>query len=663
MGFLFPPSADKFLRGQRGERMKRFLIIAFFLSLSLSAIAEEVDVEEKEEELKGIELPMIIITPTKYETPIYGIPSSFTVIYEDEILSKGKPQVKDILKEIPGVHIVQGGSFGSVTSIFTRGTESNHTLVMIDGVKVFDPMLPGGMFNFAHMTLDNVERVEVLRGPHSTLYGSDAIGGVVNVITKKGMGKPKFWTSFEGGSFSTFKESAGSYGEINNLHYSLSLSRFDTEGISQADEGDGNDERDAYANTSFSSRFDCDLSELITVGSTFRYTNADIEVDDARGAGGDDPNRRNKIRENIISAYMDLDLNDWWTVDLRCLWMDIARYGKDYKDFAAGIGEYLNSKYEGRNISYELHNIFKLGDFGTLSAGIDYDKQRGDSFYDSYYYSDWLGAYTTYTSDLAPVKNHNVGYYLQNKFDMGDNFHSIAGFRIDDHSEFGLHDTYKISAKYIFDWGTSVRGTWATGFRAPSLSDLYDPQWGNPNLEPEESETYEVGLGQNLMDDHIQLESTYFYTDLDNLIESRPPTYTPLNINNARIYGIENLVMLDLMDKVKLNYTYTYLNTRDETTRQRLLRRPMHKHVFSFTLTPIEKLNCNLTYLYVGDRKDVGYVTVKHYHVVDVSGRYVVNDNFELFGRVENLLNKGYQEIDGYGTPGISFYGGGKVTF
>ena len=227
--------------------MKRFLLAAIFLLVSFSAIAEEEDTEAAS---SGIGLPMIIVTPTKYETSLDSIPSSFTVIYEDEILAKGNPQVKDILRQVPGIHVVQAGSFGSSTSIFTRGTESNHTLVMIDGIKVYDPISPGGTFNFAHTTLDNVERIEILRGPHSTLYGSDAIGGVINIITKRGTGDPKVWASFEGGSFATFREAVGSYGEVSGLHYSLALSRFDTDGISKADEGDDNDEKDGYENTS-----------------------------------------------------------------------------------------------------------------------------------------------------------------------------------------------------------------------------------------------------------------------------------------------------------------------------------------------------------------------------------------------------------------------------
>ncbi len=647
--------------------MKRFLITAILLSFSLRVFAEGEGPEE-DQAVRGVELPMIVVTPTKYETSLYGIPSSFSVIYEDEILSKGKPQVKDILQDIPGVNVVQTGSFGSATSVFTRGTESSHTLVMIDGVRVFDPMSTNAAFNFADVTLDNVERVEVLRGPHSTLYGSDAIGGVINIITKKGAGRPKAWSSFEAGSYATFKEAAGSDGEISGFHYSIACSRLDTEGISKADEKYDNDEKDGYRNTSISTRIDYEPHERISAGSTFRYTGSKTEIDDSGGYNGDDTNRKNVHEQTAVSGYLDLGLTDWWTVDLRWLWMENKRSDKDYSD-DVDTDEYLNSKYEGWNTSYEFHNVIRLKDLGTLSGGIDYDEQSGDSFLDSY--SNGF----TFMNDPSKVDDHNVGYYIQNKMDIGDRLHTIIGARLDDHSEFGTHDTYKVFGKYIFDSDTSIRGGWATGFKAPSLYQLYDPANGNTGLRPEESETYEIGAGQSLFEDRLQMESTYFYTELDDLIDwvlTNPAWFTGRyqNVNRAKIWGIENMLVIKPLDQMEVNYTYTYLKTRNEQTRQSLDRRPRHKHVLSFDIRPARNTDINVTYLYVSDRKDRRWIggnqtqiTLKHYHKIDLSGRYIVNENFEIFGRVENLLDEHYQEVDGYGVPGISFYSGGKVTF
>lgn len=647
--------------------MKRYLIAVVILFLSLDVIAQEAENRE-EDKLEGVELPMIVITPTRYETPLEDIPSSLTVISEEEIISKGKPQVKDILADVPGLNIVQTGGLGSSTSIFMRGTESSHTLVMVDGIKVYDPMSTNASFNFANLTLDNVDRVEVLRGSYSTLYGSDAIGGVINVITKKGAGKPKAWVSSEMGSFLTFKESIGSDGEINKIRYSAAFSRLDTEGISKADRKYDNDEKDGYRNTSFSTRIDYEPHENITIGSTFRYTGAEIEIDDAGGYNGDDPNRKNIEKQTAVSSYMDLDLTDWWSVNLKWLWMENKRNDKDYRD-DIDTDEYLYSEYKGWNTSYEFQNIMKLGSYGTVSGGIDYDRQAGDSFLHSY--SNGF----TFISDPSRVKNHNIGYYLQGKTDIDEKFHAIAGFRLDDHSEFGTHDTYAISGKYIFDTETNVKGAWSTGFKAPSLYQLYDPANGNAGLRPEESQTYEAGIGQDLFEDRIKLESTFFYTKLDDLIDwvlTNPFWFTGQyeNANEAKIWGAENMVALKPIDNLGINYTYTYMKTQNEKTHQSLDRRPRNKHVLSVIYAPVDKVDLNLTCLYVGDRKDRRWIggnqtqiILKSYYKIDLSGRYTVNKYLELFARIENLLDKHYQEVDGYGVPGIAFYGGGKVTF
>lgn len=644
--------------------------------ICFNAIAEEVKEEKnkKEEDLSdGVVLPVIVISPTKYETDISGIPSSISVIGAGEIELSDKPLVKDVLKYVPGVDIVETSAFGGSTSIYIRGTESRHTVVMIDGIRVFDPMSIDGSFNLSNLTLDNVERVEILKGPQSTVYGSGAIGGVVDIITKKGEGKPRAWVSFEGGSFATLKEAIGSEGEMNGLSYSATVSRIDTKGISKADEKFDNHERDPYHNTSISGRVDYDIFKNLTIGSTFRRYDAEIAIDDDGGYGGDDPNHRNREINTIVSAYANAGIFEWWDLELKWLWMKNERYDKDKGD-DFDPGEYLNSNYKGKDEAYQILNILKLTDFDTLSAGIDYDRQEGDSFSDSVdpVWGPWL-------TDSPRVKNHNVGYYMQNKVDVDERFHSIAGFRIDDHSEFGVYPTYNVSGKYTFDWGTSIKGSWSTGFKAPSLFQSYDPTYGNTGLKSEESRSFEVGLGQDLFENKVKLESTFFHTNLKNLIDFGTNAATGqnqyVNIGKARIYGLENAVIFEPVKQIALSYSYSYLNTRNEANDQMLNRRPRNKHAVSLDLKPLDNLSFNMTYLYVGGRKDVRFaevapgmwsqeqINLKHYNKVDVSGRYVINKYVEVFGRVDNLLNQFYEEVDGYGMPGIAFYGGCKATF
>ncbi|MDD5679994.1 MAG: TonB-dependent receptor [Candidatus Omnitrophica bacterium] len=640
--------------------MKKLLVLLFGATACFNAIAEE---------STEVELPPIVVSPTRYESTLSSIPSSITVISEEQIELEAKPMVKDVLKYVPGVDIAETSTFGGTASIYTRGTNSNHTLVMIDGVKIYNPMSVNGAFDPANLTLDNIERIEILRGTHSTLYGSDAIGGVIDIITKKGSGKPKIWASFEGGSYVTLKEAVGSDGEMNGLYYSATVSRIDTRGISKADGKFNNGERDAYHNTSVSSRVDYDVFDNLTIGSTFRYTDTETKLDDSGGYGGDDPNRRNREINTIASAYADCAVFEWWKLGFKSSWLEYRLYDKDKGD-DFDPGEYLNSKFVGKNTFYGGTSILDLFKGDVLLAGIDYNEQEGDSFSDSF-----DAAWGQWLTDSPRVKNHNVGYFIQNKFDAEDKFHSIAGFRIDDDSEFGTYDTYEISGKYTFDWKTSVKGKWATGFKAPSLYQLYDPTNGNPNLKPEQSESFEAGLGQEFFDGCLKVESTYFHTKLDNLIDWTlvdPIWFTGQyrNVQKARIDGIENLLIIEPIKEIKINYAYTYLNARNEGTKQSLNRRPRNKHSVSIDIFPLDNLSFNVSYLFVADRKDIRWVggteeqiVLKHYNKVDLSGRYVINKYAEIFGRVENLLNQNYEEADGYGMPGIAFYGGCKTTF
>lgn len=268
----------------------------------------------------------------------------------------------------------------------------------------------------------------------------------------------------------------------------------------------------------------------------------------------------------------------------------------------------------------------------------------------------------------------NQAWYLQSKFDW-NNFDLTAGLRVDDHSKFKIHTTYKISSSYLFEpTDTKLKGAWGTGFKAPSLYQLYclPIPWlggeGNPNLKPEESKSWELGLEQGFLDKMILLETTYFATELKNMIDAvtDPITWWTdqyANISRADIYGVETQIILKLIDNLSIINRWTYLITKNKDTGQQLLRRPKNKFTMNLDYRPIEKLVTTLMVTYIGKRKDLDPIELKSYTKIDASINYEISKNLRIFSRLENLTDQFYQEVSGYTTPGFSAYGGMKWRF
>lgn len=299
---------------------KTFLILRTIVGILILTAPVRL-VQAEEDQIPAIDLEEIVVTPTKTEEAMGTVSNSITVLDGKELSYQGKITVKEALRQVPGIDVVQSGTFGGPTSIFIRGTNSSQTLIMLDGIKMYDAMEPNGACDLAHFTMDNVERIEIVRGPQSALWGSDAIGGVINIITKKGRGKPSIAISFEGGSFNSYRETLNVQGEHQGLHFSLGVSRFDTNGISRAEERDGNSEKDPYCNTSVSNKLDYDVSDNLIFGNTFHYINSEFEYDDWFGPGGDDPNRKGWYEQIIVSPYMEHKVSDWWDYRIQSSWM------------------------------------------------------------------------------------------------------------------------------------------------------------------------------------------------------------------------------------------------------------------------------------------------------------------------------------------------------
>ncbi len=609
----------------------------------------------------------IVVTATRVETPAEQVGSSMTVISRLEIEESGQEFVGDLLRHVPGLDVVRGGGPGQTTSVFIRGAKSEQTLVLIDGIEANDPISPGRGFDFAHLSTDNVERIEVIRGPQSTLYGSDAMGGVINIITRKGTGRPHGSVGAEVGSFDTYRESVELSGSTDMLGYALSLSRYDTNGISAADEDAGNDEDDGYENTTFSGRFTFSPADEFDLDLVLRYTDAESELDNFGGAFGDDPNYLLDTEELFARLQGRLRLLDGrWEQKLGVAFTDYDRRADNDVD-PAHPSDLVRSKYLGEILKFDWQHDFHLSESNTLTLGFETEEEKGRS---RYYSESMFGPYLSVQEEREARTN---SAYVQDQWEVIDNLFATLGARVDDHDRFGSETTYRAALAYQIEaTGTRLKASYGTGFKAPTLFQLFS-DYGNPNLEPEESTGWDLGVEQSLMGDRLTLGATYFKNDFDDLIDYVPTGFTGtyMNVDRAESDGVEVSVKFQATESLSLRANCTHQDTEDRETGRDLLRRPHRKAGIGATYRfPSDRARVGLDVLYVGSRDDLDFsswpaerVELSSYTLVNLSGSYDVSKCVRLFGRIENLLDDDYQEVRGFGAPGIGFYGGMRLTF
>jgi len=624
--------------------MKKIILI--LLGILLLVIPNYSWAEEKD--IAAYELEKIIVTATKTEAYQAQIGSSATVITSKDIRKTGKNTVGELLRDVSGVAVAQSGPFGGETSIYLRGAKPGHTLVLIDGIEVNDPIKSDRSFDFAHLTTDNIERIEVVRGPQSTLYGSDAMGGVINIITKKGKGKPRWEISSEGGSHNTFRENTNLSGGTKTVNYAISASRLDSEGISKAI---GGSEKDGYKNTTISSKIGYRILDNSELSLVTRFTDTKTSLDD--GAYDDDPNNTAWWRNIAGKIALDQTINAIWDHKLSFSYSQTQRKYKDDPD-SADPADNTHNWFKGDIKKFEWqHNVYPV-DWDTITGGFEYEEERG--FGDGRKTSDRLDRKTV----------DSAGYYLQNQFKFWKNLFITPGLRIDDHELFGTETTYKISTVYIVPKiGTRLKANWGTGFKAPSLYQLYHPTYGNSTLRPDESKAYDFGFEQDLWEKRLSFGTTYFHNDFKNMIDYDTTALKYKNIGQAETEGIETEVSFEPIKDLTATINYTYLNAKDKDTGKKLTRRPQNRAGLNLNWAFLEKGNLNLGATYVGHTwgNSTNTQKVKPYTKVDLSTSYDLTKNFHIFGRIENLFDRKYAEVRGYATPGRSFYAGSKVKF
>lgn len=582
-------------------------------------------------------LPEIVVTATRVEESPQDVTQDITVITKDDIEKKGVEFITDALESYTDIGIVQNGGVGKNATLFLRGGSPNQTVMMIDGVKVKSPTT--GSLDLAGIIIDDIERIEVIKGPQSTLYGSEAMAGVINIITKRGKGKPKLTVSAEGGSFSTYKTTASISGAKDVWDYRVTASYFDTGGISAARSGT---EADGYTNKSISTKIGLMTFDKIGVDLNLRYFEDTSKLDSYKWGVGlvDDPNYVQDGKHYLISAKGMFSILDSYeqTLTLSSIGDNLKFEDPDTSSNRASIDTTMQT-------ADWQHNLY-ISDT-TFTGGIEYRREAGE------------------IKDNFNKEVDNKAFYLNGKVKLfDDSFILNAGLRNDEHKTAGIKTTYRIGGLYGFKlYNLRLKGNYATGFRAPTLNELYYPFFGNTNLKPEKSEGYDIGIEKDLYGEKLLFNATYFNQQYQDLIQYDFSTFTAQNIGRAEIKGIELGLTAGITEDVNLKASHTNMDTVDKDSNKPLTRRPTNKFNSSIEYKG-GKFMIIGEYTYVSERYDSAVSrNLSQYSLVNLKGRYFINDGITLFARIDNLFNESYEEAGGYGTAGVSAFGGVKVDF
>jgi vitamin B12 transporter len=593
----------------------------------------------------------VIVSASRLPTPRAEIATSNTVITADEIEARQLRDVPSILRDVPGLDVVQSGGAGGQTSLFLRGGNSNHTKVLLDGIDIGDPSNPTGAADVSKLLAGDIARVEVLRGPQSGLYGSDAIGGVISITTKSGEGPLSLNASAEGGSFDTFNQTASLSGSDGGFHYVATVQHSHA-GATPVTPPDlllpGEQAHDDYYdNVTASTKLGYDLADNLDLGLV---AHANTSLGKITGDAFD-LNTFTSYPSPTQSRIATLQYDGRATAHLG-LW-------------DGHLNQTLGLAYNSSIISdNDPDNGYSLvaGERVKLDWQGDAVLMQGQTLV--------LGAETARDAIHKPISfgiTTNAGYgELQS--DFGGGFFNSASIRLDDNSRYGSKVTYHVAPVWLIAaTGTKLKATFGTGFKAPSLQQLFGPFGHNPLLKPETSTGYDAGVEQSLLDGALSGGVTWFHNDLRNLINYNA-IFTPINIDKARTQGVESFLAWKPTQDLSLRADYTYTEATNAVTRTALLRRPANKASIGADWQALSDLALTADLLVTGPRPDVGRESfapekLPSFTTLNVAASYRFSEQFTLFGRIENAFDTRYQDPDGFMRPGIGAYGGIKASF
>lgn len=615
---------------------------------------------------------------TVYRVPYArdAVTSDVTVIRGEEIRAAGLEHVHEALRSVTGSHVVQTGGFGGPTSLFMRGGESDYVKVLVDGVPVNQP---GGTVDLGNLTADNIERIEVVRGPVSVLYGSDAVTGVVQIFTERGSGDPRAEVSVDGGTFGTVSWDASYAGGSETADYAFSVSRFISDGVY--------DLNNDYGNTVASGRVVLTPDDRTRADLSVRYTDSRYDFPTDFAGRAVDANQFRKDEATLLGLDLSRRFGGGWEAEVDVSSSDLNRGFDDAPDspgdttgfFAFKSLEDVSRKSVDGRLNYHLtpSTVFTVGGEVEGQSERSFSRSRSQ-FGDS-------------ESSMDVDRTTRAGYAQA----VGRPVRPLTvsvGLRVDDSDTFGTFETYRAGATYRLPTGTRVRASYGTGFKEPTFFENFAEGFfrGNPDLEPEESESWEVAVDQELLGDRLTVGGTFFDQGFEDLIQftSSPPGERQVNFFNvarADASGVEARAEARLLPSLAVEANYTYLDTEvvdsgfqegpdaSVVEGERLLRRPTHAGGATLSYRAGGRGAVRLNLNVVGERTDRDFSAVPAERVsLDAYALVNVSASYRLFGgrsgipgfrptlRVDNLLDEDYREVANFRTRGRTIFVGGR---
>ncbi len=613
----------------------------------------------------------IVVTATRTPTPLDQVPASITVLDKATIDRAQDIGATELLLRTPGISMSRNGGYGTATSLRIRGAESEQTVVVIDGVKLNDPSSTGGGYNFANLLIGDAQRIEVLRGPQSTLWGSQAIGGVVNIVTASPQAPIEGSFDIEAGSRDTVSARAALGGVSGPLSWRIGGQSFTTEGISAIAPAFGGGERDGYTNRNVAGRAELALGANASIDLRGYYSTGRVEID---GFSGDAPDYSHN-REFVGYAGLNFALLDG---RLR------NRIAYNYTDtdrdsYSPELERPLSFEAAGKNRRFEYQGIFDLSDRISATFGVENERSRFKSRSPS-------GSLADPLPDFVRGKAEITSVYGQLTVRPLDGLTINGGVRHDDHNRYGGRTLFSAGGIWTLPSGTTLRASYGEGFKAPSLYQLFS-EYGNVNLDPERAHGWEAGAQQAFFGDMLTIGATYFErTTTGQIIYNGcdvgttdplcvvPGTDTPrwgyyLNVARAEAHGIEADAAFRLGGlTLDGNYSWTVAEDRSAGTANEgnwLPRRPRHLANASLSYDFAFGLTLGSAVRWAGKSYDnaSNATRLDDYTLVDLRAEYRLSDSLRLFARAENVFDEQYMTAYRYGTLGRSIYAGIRGRF